>query len=73
MNATQIIREIEALEPGEQAKVIQYARHLQSRQALSPDQLSVLAEELAGNPSPERARLLKEEIEQGFYGTGPGA
>ena len=72
MNAARKNRPIEAMAAGRRAGAIQCAREHPPRRCLSPDQLNVLAEELAGNPSPERARLLTDEMVSGFYPTEPG-
>ncbi len=72
MNAARKNRLIEALAPGRRAGAIQSPCELPPRRGLSPDQLNVLAEELAGNPSPGSARLLTDEMVSGFYPAEPG-
>ena len=68
MNAAEVIREIEALPPEEQAKVVQFARRLDAQRKLSPEELGSLAERLASTGDPAKAAVLREEIVAGFYG-----
>jgi hypothetical protein len=68
MNAAEVIREIEALPPEEQAKVVQFARKLDAQRKLSPEELGSLAERLASTGDPVEAAVVREEIVAGFYG-----
>ena len=68
MTATEIIREIEALPPQEQEKVVRFAWRLGAQRKLSPNELGRLAKELATTSDPVEAVVLREEIVQGFYG-----
>ena len=71
MTAEQIIREIAALSPEEQAKVFQFARGLDAKHSSSPRALSALAERMASATNPAEAALLRDEITRGFYGGTP--
>lgn len=73
MTAAQIIGEIQALEPEAQAEVVRFALDLQARQRLSGQELTALAEELAGAPNGSDSARVREELERGFYGKLPGA
>jgi len=68
VTATEIIREIEALPPQEQEKVVRFAWRLGAQRKLSPNELGRLAKELAATDDPVEAVVLREEIVQGFYG-----
>src|SRR5678816_2670521 len=68
MTAAEVIREIEALPPEEQAEVVRFARRLGARRKLSPEELGSLAERLAATDGPFEATVLREELVEGFYG-----
>ncbi|MEQ1859192.1 MAG: hypothetical protein ABMA13_04590 [Chthoniobacteraceae bacterium] len=73
MTAAEIIREIEALPPEEQTKVVRFARRIEAHRRLSPAELGSLAERLAATRDPVEAVVLREEIVEGFYGSRPDA
>ena len=73
MTASQVIDEIVALPPGEQAKVIRFAAHLESRPQLTGDELAALAQRLADAADVAEASVLRDEIVRGFYGQAPHA
>jgi len=66
VTALEIIDEIKRLPPAEQARVARLVGELS--RSLTGEELSSLAENLAGESDPARARALKEEIAAGFYG-----
>jgi hypothetical protein len=68
MTATQVIHDIEALPPGEQAEVIRFACRLEAERQLAGGELTALAERLAGTSDPAEAARLRAEITRGFYG-----
>ncbi len=70
MTASQIIDEIAALSPEEQAKVVRYTRKLPEaeRTQLCGKQLAALAEELAVSKDAARIKALREALTLGFYG-----
>ena len=68
VTATQIIAEIGALPQKEKRKVIQFTRHLEAEMPMSGDDLSVLADQLAGNADPVQAAALRDQIMKAFYG-----
>jgi hypothetical protein len=67
----EIIEEIKQLPLGEQAQVERFIREL--KRPLAPEELGRLAEQLAGERDPERARALMEEMTAGFYGGSTNA
>lgn len=71
MTAQQIMKEIEQLPPGEQAQVERFIQEL--KRPLTPEELGGLAEQLAGESDPDRARALMEEMTAGFYGEAASA
>ena len=73
MTASQVIDEIVALPPVEQAKVIRFAAHLESRPQLTGDELSALAQRLTDTSGSAEASVLREDIVRGFYGQTPHA
>ena len=73
MTASQIIHEIEALPPDEQAKVVQFAYRLDAERQLTGPELSGLAERLVASTDPAETALLREKITHGFYGGTPHA
>ena len=58
MAASQIIHEIEALPPDEQAKVVQFAYRLEAERQLTGPELSGLAERLVASTDPAETTLL---------------
>jgi hypothetical protein len=73
MTASQIIQEIEALPPEEQAKVVRFAYRLDAERQLTGAELSALAERMAASTDPAEAAMLRETITRGFYGEKPHA
>jgi hypothetical protein len=73
MTTEQIIHEITALPPNEQAKIVKFAYQLNAERQLSGDELSALAGQMAGTTDPLKERILREQITRGFYGEKPGA
>ena len=73
MTASQIIHEIEALPPEEQAKVVRFAYRLDAERQLTGAELSALAERMVAATDPAEAMLLRETITRGFYGEKPHA
>jgi len=73
VTAVEIIAEIEHLPAEERAKVVAFAQHLGERAMLSGAELSKLAGRLADGPNATETARLREEIEQGFYGTSSHA
>lgn len=71
MTALEIIDEIKRLPPAEQARVARLVGEM--NRALSAEELNDVAERLAGESDPDRARVLKEQIATGFYGSGRNA
>ncbi|MBI5766682.1 MAG: hypothetical protein HZA93_02735 [Verrucomicrobia bacterium] len=72
MTATEVIKEIEALPPNDQAEVIRFAYRLDAQRKLSGAELSHLAERMVATETPADAAVLRAEIMRGFYG-GPHA
>lgn len=68
MNASQVIDEIVSLPPADQAQVIHFAARLEAQQRLTGEELTALAERLAGATRPKEASALRDEIVRGFYG-----
>jgi hypothetical protein len=73
MTTEQIIHEITALPPSEQAKIVKFAYQLNAERQLSGDELSALAKKMAGTTNPLEERMLREQITRGFYGEKPRA
>lgn len=73
MTASQIIHEIEALPPEEQAKVVRFAYRLDAERQLTGAELSALAERMVAATDPAEAAMLRETITRGFYGEKPHA
>jgi hypothetical protein len=72
MTASQIIHELEALPPAEQAVVIRFAYRLDAGRQLTGPELSSLAEKMVRAPDPAEAALVRDAIARGFYGAhGP--
>ncbi len=73
MTAEQVIHEIEALPPEEQARVIRFAYRLDAERQLTGPELASLADRLVRSTDPAEALMLREEIARGFYGGKPNA
>jgi hypothetical protein len=73
MTASQIIHEIEALPPEEQAKVVRFAYRLDAERRLTGPELSALAERMVSATDPAEEAMLRETITRGFYGEKPHA
>ncbi len=69
MTAAQIISEIKALAPEEQAGVVRAVYELDAQRKLSGPELSSLAERLVQTSDPIEASRVRETIIRGFYGT----
>ena len=69
MTAAQIINEIRALTPEEQAGVVRFVYELDAERKLSGPELSTLAERLVQTDDPIEASRVRETIVRGFYGT----
>lgn len=68
MNANQVIKDIEALPPAEQAAVIRFAYRLDAERQLTGNELSALAQRMTYSSDPAETALLRSEIMRGFYG-----
>ena len=68
MTAAQIISEIKALPPEEQAGVVRAVYELDAERKLSGPELSSLAERLVRTDDPVEASRVRESIIRGFYG-----
>ncbi len=68
MTAAQIISEIKALPPDEQAGVIRLVYEIDAERKLSGPELSALAERLVQADAPIEASRVREPIIRGFYG-----
>ena len=68
MTAAQIISEIKALPPHEQASVVRAVYALDAERKLSGPELSSLAERLVQTDDPVEASRVRESIIRGFYG-----
>ena len=68
MTAAQIISEIKALPPDEQAGVVRAIYELDAERKLSGPELSSLAERLVKTDDPVEASRVRESIIRGFYG-----
>jgi hypothetical protein len=73
MTASQIISEIEALPPEQQAEVVRFALRLEASRRLTGSELSGLAQRLAATTDPMEAAALRAELERGFYGAKTNA
>ena len=69
MTAAQIISEIKALSPEEQAGVVRAVYVLDAERKLSGPELSALAERLVQADNPIEASRVREYIVRGFYGS----
>jgi len=68
MSASEIIQEIQRLPAAERQKVITALNR-----GLSPEELGALAERMVNASDPADRQALAEELERGWYGTGPHA
>ncbi|HVF71395.1 MAG TPA: hypothetical protein VM940_07280 [Chthoniobacterales bacterium] len=68
MTAAQIISEIKALSPDEQAGVVRAVYELDAERKLSGPELSSLAARLVQADDPVEASRIRESIVRGFYG-----
>ncbi len=73
MTASQIIEQIAALPPEEQAEVVRFAYRLDAERRLTGTELSALAERMTASRDPAEMLVLREEIARGFYGGKPNA
>jgi hypothetical protein len=73
VTAAQIISEIKALPPEEQAGVVRAVYELDAERKLSGPELSSLAERLVQTNDPIEASRVRESIVRGFYGAEGGA
>ncbi len=73
MDARQVMAEILALPPSEQAKVIEFTSALRFGGALPPERLVELAQRLADAGETSSGLVLKDELLRGFYGDSPDA
>jgi hypothetical protein len=73
MTATEIIEEISALPPAEQAEVVKFAYRLDAERQLSGPELSELAKGLVGATDPVQIAQLRAALTRGFYGGKPHA
>ena len=68
VTATEVMKQIVALPPGEQAEVIRFAYRLDAERKLSGPELSALAEQMVASPDAGETARLRSEIMRGFYG-----
>ena len=68
MTASQVIHELEALPPDEQAEVIRFAYRLDAGRQLTGPELSSLAEKMVHTSDLAEAALVRDTIIRGFYG-----
>jgi hypothetical protein len=68
VTASQIISEIRALTPEEQAGVVRFVYQLDAERKLSGPELSALAERLVNAADPVEASRVRETIVRGCYG-----
>jgi hypothetical protein len=73
MTATEVIRELEALPPAEQAEVIRFAYRLDCERQLTGEELTPLAERMVRTSDPAEAAIIRDAIVRGFYGGKPDA
>lgn len=73
MTATQIIREIESLDPDAQAQVVRFAIELGAKRKLTGPELTRLAQQMTDCTDPAETAVLREQLERGFYGGEPNA
>ncbi len=68
MSASQVIEEIKHLPRAEQSRVLQFAFELARERQLPGQELSALAQKMADSQNPAEAKILRDEIQRGFYG-----
>lgn len=68
VTAAEVMKQIVALPPGEQAEVIRFAYRLDAERKLSGPELSALAEQMVASPDAGETARLRSEIMRGFYG-----
>ena len=68
MTASQVIHELEALPPDEQAEVIRFAYRLDAERQLTGPELSSLADKMVHTSDLAEAALVRDAIVRGFYG-----
>jgi len=68
MTASQVIQDLAALPPAEQAEVIRFAYRLDAERQLTGAELSALAGRMAATSDPAESALLRDAIARGFYG-----
>ena len=68
MTARQVILELEALPPEEQAEVIRFAYCLDAGRKLTGQELSSLADKMVNASDIAEAALVRDAIVRGFYG-----
>ena len=73
MTAIEIIEEIKRLPTAEQSKVLEFARQVVENRMLSPEELGVLAAQLAETSDPTEARRIEGKLIRGFYGSNQDA
>jgi hypothetical protein len=73
VTASQVIHELEALPPAEQAEVIRFAYRLDAGRQLTGPELSSLAEKMVHTSDLAEAALVRDAIVRGFYGANSPA
>ena len=73
MTASQVIHELEALPPDEQAEVIRFAYRLDAGRQLTGQELSSLADKMVHTSDLAEAALVRDAIVRGFYGANSHA
>src|SRR4051812_29706216 len=68
MDADAVIDEIKHLPPGEQARVVEFVRTLETARPWSGEMLTQYERKMVATKDPEEALRLKEQIIAGFYG-----
>ena len=73
MTASQVIHELEAMPPEEQAKVIRFAYRLDAERQLTGPELSSLADKMVHTSDLAEVALVRDAIVRGFYGANSHA
>lgn len=68
MTTEEVIREIEAMSPADQAVVIRFAYRLDADRRLTGEELGTLASRMVRTDDPAEVLMLRDEIVRGFYG-----
>lgn len=68
MPTPEILHEIDALPPAEQAKLMAHAQELDQRRPLSGAELTELARRMVATSDPAEGDRLQEALVKGFYG-----